>query len=58
MRYTLVMETAVLVILAIVVAVVAVDAIGRLDERRPRKKRHRDEANISTQKIVVDLSKR
>ena len=51
------METAVLVILAIVVAVVAIDAIARLDERRPRPK-PRDQAMISTQKIVVDLTKR
>lgn len=51
------METAVFVILAIVVALVAIDAIGRLDERRPRKP-PRDETAITTQKIVVDLSKR
>jgi len=50
------METVVFVILAIVVALVAIDAIGRLDERRPRKKC--DETAITTQKIVVDLSKR
>lgn len=52
------METAVFVVLAIVVALVAIDAIGRLDERRPRKQPPRDETGISTQKIVVDLSKR
>ena len=52
------METAVFVILAIVVALVAIDAIGRLDERRPRKRPPRDETAITTQKIVVDLSKR
>lgn len=57
MRYTQAMETVVLVILAIVVAIVAVDAVGRLDERRPRKRKP-DEASISTQKIVVDLTKR
>lgn len=57
MRYTLGMETAVLIILAIVVAVVAIDAIARLDERRPRPQ-PRDETLISTQKIVVDLTKR
>lgn len=56
-RYTLRMETAVFVVLAIVVALVAIDAIGRLDERRP-KKQLRDETAITTQKIVVDLSKR
>jgi hypothetical protein len=52
------METVVFVILAIVVALVAIDAIGRLDERRPRKRPPPDEAGITTQKIVVDLSKR
>ena len=55
------MQTVVLVILALVVAVVAVDAIARLDERRPC--RHatpeaRDEDLTSTQKIIVDLTKR
>jgi hypothetical protein len=57
MSYTLSMETVVLVILALVVAVVAIDAIARLDERRPPPK-PRDETMISTQKIVVDLTKR
>jgi hypothetical protein len=57
MSYTLGMETVVLVILALVVAVVAIDAIARLDERRPRAK-PADETMISTQKIVVDLTKR
>jgi hypothetical protein len=57
MRYTQGMETVVLVILALVVAVVAIDAIARLDERRPPK-RPRDETMISTQKIIVDLTKR
>ena len=52
------METVVLVILALVVAVVAIDAIARLDERRPRHKPAADESLISTQKIVVDLTKR
>jgi hypothetical protein len=55
------METVVLVVLAVVVALVAIDAIGRLDERgdaRQRAERRRDEASISTQKIIVDLSKR
>ncbi|HEY5926537.1 MAG TPA: hypothetical protein VIV11_32845 [Kofleriaceae bacterium] len=52
------METVVLVILALVVAVVAIDAIARLDERRPRPKPPADESMISTQKIVVDLTKR
>ena len=57
MSYTLGMETVVLVILALVVAVVAIDAIARLDERR-RPKPPRDQSMISTQKIVVDLTKR
>jgi hypothetical protein len=57
MSYTVGMETVVLVILALVVAVVAIDAIARLDERRPRPK-PADESMISTQKIVVDLTKR
>ena len=59
MRYTQGMETVVLVVLAIVVAVVAIDALGRLDERHSRKlAKKKDESIISTQKIVVDLSKR
>ena len=58
MRYTLGMETVVLVVLALVVALVAIDAIGRLDERRPRPDKKRDETAISTQKIIVDLTKR
>jgi hypothetical protein len=60
MSYTQGMETLVLVVLAIVVAVVAIDAIGRLDERgaKPKKPTTRDQTMISTQKIVVDLSKR
>jgi hypothetical protein len=51
----------VLVILALVVAVVAIDAIARLDERRPRREPETeaaDESLISTQKIIVDLTKR
>ncbi len=55
------MHTAVLVILALVVAVVAIDAIARLDERRPRQEPEpetQDERLISTQKIIVDLTKR
>ena len=58
MRYTLGMETVVLIVLALVVAVVAIDAIARLDERRKPPAKPRDESLISTQKIVVDLSKR
>ena len=53
------MEVAVFVVLAVVVALVAIDALGRVDERRPNvKMRPKDESVISTQKIVVDLSKR
>ena len=58
MSYTQGMETVVLVILAIVVAVVAIDAIARLDERRQPPTKPRDETMISTQKIIVDLTKR
>lgn len=58
MRYTLGMETVVFVILALVVAVVAIDAIARLDERRPPPPKPRDETLVSTQKIIVDLTKR
>ena len=62
--YTEVMQTAVLVVLALVVAIVAIDAIARLDERAQRRREARmppqskDPSVISTQKIVVDLSKR
>jgi hypothetical protein len=55
------MEMVVLVILGIVVALVAIDALARLDERSSRRRpaaSPRDENVISTQKIVVDLSKR
>ncbi len=56
------METVVLVVLAVVIALVAIDAIGRLDERGARRQkaepRASDEASITTQKIIVDLSKR
>ena len=52
------METVVLIVLALVVAVVAIDAIARLDERRRPPVKPRDESLISTQKIVVDLTKR
>jgi len=53
------METVVLVVLAVVIALVAVDAIGRLDERRePPDNERQDPSVISTQKIIVDLTKR
>ena len=58
MRYTNDMQLVVFVVLAIVVALVAIDAIGRLDEKRTPKQKPRDQSVISTQKIVVDLSKR
>ena len=58
MSYTQGMETVVLIVLALVVAVVAIDAIARLDERRRPPVKPRDESLISTQKIVVDLTKR
>lgn len=63
-RYTGSMETVVLVLLAVVVTLVGVDAIGRLDERAhrrnqdPEAQEHQDDSPSSTQKIVVDLSKR
>jgi hypothetical protein len=51
--------TAVLVVLAAIVVVVAIDAIGRLDERgkKPEAK-PRDPSVTTSQKIIVDLSKR
>jgi hypothetical protein len=59
MRYTKGMETVVLAVLAIVVVLVAIDALGRLDERRPRRAKPKADLSItSSQKIVVDLSKR
>jgi hypothetical protein len=59
-RYTVSMEAAVLIVLAIVIALVAIDAIGRLDERGGREARvqAQDPSVVTTQKIVVDLSKR
>ena len=50
------MELAVLVALALVVAFVAIDAIARLDRRPPRPPR--DPAISTTQKIIVDLTRR
>ena len=52
MHYTNVVE---LIVLGIVILVVAIDAIGRFDERKPPP---RDPTVISTQKIIVDLTKR
>jgi len=51
------MQLAIYIFLGLVIAVVAIDAIARLDERRPPRD-PRDERDISTQKIVIDLSKR
>lgn len=56
--YTVGMETVVLVVLAVVVALVAIDAIARLDERGRNDDQRDDESSISTQKIIVDLTKR
>jgi hypothetical protein len=50
--------TAVLIVLAAIVVVVAVDAIGRLDERGKREPPPKDPSITTSQKIVVDLSKR
>ena len=52
------MELAIYLSLAVIIAFVAIDAIARLDERRPARRDPRDESTISTQKIVVDLSRR
>jgi hypothetical protein len=58
------METVVLVVLAIVVALVAIDAIAKLDERAARRREAadktapKDDGLITTQKIVIDLSRR
>jgi hypothetical protein len=58
------METVVLIVLAVVVALVAIDAIAKLDERAARKReaagkgRRRDDGLVTTQKIVIDLTRR
>ena len=55
------MHVAAIILIAIVVLVVAIDAIARLDERpcvRRRRAPPREEGIISTQKIIVDLSRR
>ena len=51
------MQLAIYIFLGLVIAAVAIDAIARLDERRPPRA-PRDERDISTQKIIIDLSKR
>ncbi|HUJ58263.1 MAG TPA: hypothetical protein VLX92_07215 [Kofleriaceae bacterium] len=52
--YTVSVELTVLLVLAAVVAVVAIDVVAR----RPPRQQPRDETLISTQKIIVDLSRR
>jgi len=53
------METVVIVVLLLVVVAVAIDALARCDERRDRRRElPRDETSISTQKIIVDLTRR
>ena len=54
-RYTTGVE---LILLAIVITAVAIDALGRLDERGRKPDRTRDDAIVTTQKIIVDLTKR
>ncbi len=49
---------AALVVLVIVVVLVGIDAIGRLDERRTPASKPVDDRVITTQKIVVDLTRR
>ena len=51
------MELAIYLSLAVIIAFVAIDAIARLDER-PRRREPRDDTTTTTQKIVVDLSRR
>ena len=54
--YTVEMAVVVLVLVAVLVAVVAIDGIARTTRRAvPRSS---DEAPVSTQKIIVDLTKR
>jgi hypothetical protein len=51
------MQLAAIIVIALVVLVVAIDAIARLDERcRPPDQR--EEGTITTQKIIVDLTRR
>lgn len=49
------MQTVVLVVVAAIVALVALDGIARMSRRVPTA---RDQASVSTQKIIVDLTKR
>jgi hypothetical protein len=51
------MELAIYISLAVIIAFVAIDAIARLGER-PRPREKHDDSTTSTQKIVVDLSRR
>ena len=50
------MQVAVWIVLAIVIAFVVIDAASRPTHKPPRK--DADQTVISTQKIIVDLSKR
>ena len=45
------------IVVLVIAAVVAIDALARFDARR-KTSPPRDETTISTQKIVIDLSKR
>jgi hypothetical protein len=57
--YTCCVSLVVLGVLVLVVAFVAIDGIARLDEPRARRPRlPRVEADITTQKIIVDLTRR
>jgi hypothetical protein len=51
------MQLAIYLALALIIAFVTIDAVARLDERRPPRE-PRDEATITTQKIVIDLTRR
>jgi hypothetical protein len=51
------MQLAIYIVLGSIVAIVAVDVIARFDGRRPPPE-PRDQATISTQKIIVDFTHR
>ena len=51
------MQVVVWIVLAVVVAVVVIDA-GTRPRDKPAAKRTGDQALVSTQKIIVDLTKR
>ena len=48
------MSIAILIVLALIVAFVAIDVIARREPREPR----RDQTLVTTEKIIVDLTKR